>query len=310
MDSRIILTQADFSANNIGRYVEMLDLTKKVLAKQTQYDIDSSEAIALNAFLANLVNDGFIGGSNPLLTFLAIPALASGHDELFYDIAFTDSNGYPTQSMAQDELSTAEANRYINADINNDKIVGAISSYNTNTGGSRLITMNASPYEGTTFPSMSMVCYRRTNTTNPSTGYYISTQNDAANNKPSSFGFNKNYACLGSGNPGAQSGGRYQVTINDFTSGFIGISYDSVNNNITGLADNATFGETTTIGTPSLLVSDNSRKLTFAATAYSASQNAQASFLAFGKFIDSTNMAKLKNYVDTLMVALHVKSNS
>lgn len=87
MDSRIILTQADFSANNIGRYVAFSDFTRKVLTAQTQYNTEDEEAIALNIFLTQLENGGYINCDNPKLRTLIIPALASEHSELLVDIA-------------------------------------------------------------------------------------------------------------------------------------------------------------------------------------------------------------------------------
>lgn len=97
------MKQADFSANNIGRVATMSELTKKTLSKQTQYSIDSQEAVALDNFLAAMTAGGFIGGDNPKLSVLMIPALASGHDDLFYNICKLDANGAPTNWMPATE---------------------------------------------------------------------------------------------------------------------------------------------------------------------------------------------------------------
>lgn len=99
MSANITLSRANFSANNIGRVAIMSELTKKVLSKQTQYSIDSAEAAALDTFLAALTAGGFIGGETPKLSVLMIPALASGHDDLFYNICKLDENGAPTNWM-------------------------------------------------------------------------------------------------------------------------------------------------------------------------------------------------------------------
>ena len=127
MENRIILTKADFSQNNIGRYVELSQLTKKVLSKQTQYNEGSAEAIALNEFLDELTNNGYIGGTNPILKTLIIPALANSHDEFLYNIAFLDSDGYPTDEMSSDE-KTAEI-KALYPTYSGTKIVGVVKKY-------------------------------------------------------------------------------------------------------------------------------------------------------------------------------------
>lgn len=124
MKANIILSGADFSENNIGRYVPMSDLTLKVLSKQTQYLPGSDEAIALSIFLDSLTNDGFIGGDSPLLTDLIIPALAASHSELLHNIAHLDGSGYPTNSMGETEAAeTTEANWTNIPVVVNDKII-------------------------------------------------------------------------------------------------------------------------------------------------------------------------------------------
>lgn len=127
MENRIILTKADFSQNNIGRYVELSQLTKKVLSKQTQYNEGSAEAFALNEFLDELTNNGYIGGTNPILKTLIIPALANSHDEFLYNIAFLDSDGYPTDEMSSDE-KTAEI-KALYPTYSGTKIVGVVKKY-------------------------------------------------------------------------------------------------------------------------------------------------------------------------------------
>ena len=124
MSANITLKQANFSANNIGRVAIMGELTKKVLAKQTQYSIDSAEATALDTFLAAMTAGGFIGGENPKLSVLMIPALASGHDDLFYNICALDLDGYPTNWMPAYEATTPIYHGYKPGDYN----IGAYAS--------------------------------------------------------------------------------------------------------------------------------------------------------------------------------------
>lgn len=123
MESRIILKRADFSQNNIGRYVELNALTKNILAKQTQYDESSSEAAALNTFVEYLIDNGYIGGNSPKFKVLIIPALAKTHDELLFNIADTDSNGYPVNVMSQTEISATDKIFTLRKDANN-RVVG------------------------------------------------------------------------------------------------------------------------------------------------------------------------------------------
>lgn len=129
MKARIILSNADFSANNIGKYVALSDFTKKVLSKQTQYSEESDEADALNIFLNHLTEDGFIGGESPILRTLIIPGLASGHSELLYDLAQLDGNGYPTNVMSQGEADATEENRVYRPVLDAQSRVVALQRY-------------------------------------------------------------------------------------------------------------------------------------------------------------------------------------
>lgn len=129
MKARIILSNADFSANNIGKYVALSDFTKKVLSKQTQYSEESDEADALNIFLNHLTEDGFIGGESPILRTLIIPGLASGHSELLYDLAQLDGNGYPTNVMSQGEANATEENRVYRPVLDEQNRIIALQRY-------------------------------------------------------------------------------------------------------------------------------------------------------------------------------------
>ena len=299
MDSRIILTQADFSANNIGRYAELSDLTKKVLAKQTQYSIDSAEATALDTFLNALTENGFIGGESPMLKFLVIPALASQHGELFYNIAKLDGDGYPTNAMPSAEVS-AQTKAYQAITDSQTRIVGVkdvrgtlgAEDFNTQT-----LFDNNFDFEGTTVPNVSMVMYNLYNKTSVS-------QDDVMVSLFDGFCFIK-----------AKSMGALKTSVNygyDMTGtklGFLGITLDNMNFAFNAAADNATL--TPNGNTLAAAVTCNSASKGQARIGYSATADARhthTSFVAWGTDIFSEKMAELKSLVDTLMTALHVKS--
>lgn len=129
MKARIILSSADFSANNIGRIVELADLTKKVLARQTQYGEDSDEAQALNTFLNTLVDNGFLGGDSPLLKTLVIPGLGANHGQLMYNIASLDQDGYPVNIMPPAEQEAVENKRVYRPILDSSNRIVAMLAY-------------------------------------------------------------------------------------------------------------------------------------------------------------------------------------
>ena len=167
MENRIILTKADFSQNNIGRYVELSQLTKKVLSKQTQYNESSDEAIALHEFLDELTNNGYIGGTNPILKTLIIPALASSHDEFLYNIALLDSYGYPTDEMSSEE-KVAEI-KALYPTYSGTKIIGLVKKYTEDmttivaqiTKQATIATHLESLSDGNTYPDYSVIVCER-----------------------------------------------------------------------------------------------------------------------------------------------------
>lgn len=167
MKNRIILTKADFSQNNIGRYVELSQLTKNVLSKQTQYNEYSAEAIALNEFLDELTNNGYIGGTNPILKTLIIPALASSHDEFLYNIALLDSDGYPTDEMSSEEKAAEVKALY--PTYSDTKIVGLVRKYTEDmtsivtqlTKQATIATHLESLSTGNTYPDYSVIVCER-----------------------------------------------------------------------------------------------------------------------------------------------------
>lgn len=302
MNSRIILTQADFSANNIGRYVELSDLTKKVLAKQTQYGEDSNEAIALNTFLFNLTNNGFIGGENPLIKCLIIPALASEHDELLYDIAHLDSNGYPTDVMNPDEKTAT--NKAFEVDTDNGIIVG-LKRTTTKPDSLELsqITVDVFQYgSGGSYPSFSFATYNRVGyVTDATSATYL--QNMSSETK---FGYTRNQIQMKYGN-------KYPLTRSitaDETNrmkGFIGISYNETAKDFELLADNITLGERTYNSEYPILVGGTNKVNVFDLGIYANTNFTYISVLALGNYLSSEQMAQFRGFVDTLMTNIHVK---
>lgn len=302
MESRIILSQADFSQNNIGRYVEISELTKKVLAKQTQYEEGSNEAASLNTFLANLTTNGFIGGENPLIKCLIIPALASEHDELLYDIAHLDSNGYPTDVMNPDEKTAT--NKAFEVDTDNGIIVG-LKRPTTAPDSSDLgkITVDVFQYgSGVSYPSFSYATYNRLGTvTGSASAMYL--QNLLSSTK---FGYTKNQIQM-------KYGQNYPLTRNitpDETNGmkgFIGISYNETAKDFELLADNITLGERTYDSEVPIAINNDSKVNDFELGKFANTNFTYISVFALGNYLSSEQMAQFKGFVDTLMTDIHVK---
>lgn len=302
MDSRIILTQADFSANNIGRYVEISDLTKKVLAKQTQYDEQSEEAAALNTFLNSLTTDGFIGGDAPKLSVLLIPALAGVKSELWYNICSIDSNGYP-----RDWTPSAGASKY-EAYEKDGYIVGGYPTANVGVDS----TIDAFSLNGTPFvnqqklPSFSLFTYlsQAMEASNPSTrglanyNYGIGIKLSAAE-------------CL-VGSPSSAIPGTNQATATTSMSsvpvGFYSMSYDGDNghiiiNNVGNIASSTVDVSGGISGLNIGYVNTNMALLSGNANTIASAHSA---IVGFGAGLTQEELATLKGYCDTLAAALHV----
>lgn len=301
MDSRIILTKADFSANNIGRYVEISELTKKVLAKQTQYDESSAEAAALNTFLAGLTSGGFIGGDNPLLNTLIIPALASGHDELLYDIARLDSDGYPTNLMAADE-KTAEVKAFTVGVDSNGRVV-AINRQNSVQPATDLSYITIDLFtSNTVYPSFSVMTYRN-NTMIPASASAVYIGNTTSGCK---FRFMKNDIRLAVGSSVAM---KREISYgNNGSRGFNGISYNASDIDFELLSDGITLGERTYNSEISTVPGYISQVNTFDIGTFAYTNMVHESMIAIGSYLSSAKMAEFKALVDTLMTNLHVKT--
>lgn len=299
MDSRIILTKADFSANNIGRYVEISDLTKKVLSKQTQYDEQSDEAVALNTFLDNLTSDGFIGGTNPKLYDLYIPALAGDHDELLYNLAQLDSNGYPVDCMVDAEKN-AEVKIVRPVEVDGH-IVGmrlfAQSGVTTSEQfDAQAITQLHLPQTvGQKFPSCSVICYNRVNYLNDEKIIvsFGASSNVTVELQSTGFKIRKYNACT------IERGYSDPRPV-----GFIGGDYQQDN------IPDVYIDSSSTIDSGSITGEPNNMVLSSVITdiklgSYNYTTNGQLSVVAVGTHLGATDMNKLHTYINTLLTALH-----
>lgn len=300
MESRIILTQADFSANNIGRYVELLDLTKKVLAKQTQYDEDSEEAIALNTFLQNLTNDGFLGGDNPLLDMLIIPGLASSHGEMLYDIAQKDESGYPLNLMPEPEQTAEENLRCYRPIVNGGKIV-AVQRY-SNTSMDPAVVNTQSRFSNAAWLKAGNVHNQ------PLKSYSVI----LCPNKPTSVTLLKNAsATVNFTNTyfsmvNLTTGSRVLYTTSDNpVQTFALVCYNKDEKRFEGIIDDDSFtGETDT--NPYLNWINNTTFNQLEIGQFKYTEKAELSLVALGSFIPDNKRSALKGYINTFLTAIHV----
>lgn len=305
MEPRIILTKADFSANNIGRYVELSELTKKVLAKQTQYSVDSPEVAALNIFLQNLSDDGFIGGSNPILKTLIIPALAANHDELLYNIAYLDANGYPTDEMNEIEKSSEHkvftvirANEY-------SPIIGLRHSYDASTVSTQA-TIDSHLFKNlaidTPYPDFSVINYGQGGlTTTQASAFVLSNENVNYMIRLNKFEATLFYTSAG--------GIKIASELSNFTnSGFVGFIYKA-KTKIEGFVGNNDMPASSisgSVGTVDSWVIKNGSNI-FSLGNHYADINSQSthSLIALGDGMTIEQLNTLRGYIETLMTALH-----
>ena len=105
----IVLKDADFSENNIGKIVvpvELHEFTKKILTKCTAFAMDSQQAHAINDFIIDIDNAGVLEH----LGFLMCPWLASTKAEAMYDIVNDyqyDNDNYTFDAAAHTLVDTA-----------------------------------------------------------------------------------------------------------------------------------------------------------------------------------------------------------
>lgn len=300
MEPRIILTQADFSANNIGRYIVLSDLTKKVLAKQTQYDEDSAEAIALNTFLTSLTSGGFIGGDNPLLKALFIPALASQHSELFYNIAKLDGNGYPTNEMPSAEASATDKVYSLLKDDSN-RVVGihavrgslSAEAFKAQTTFNNEFGLTS---EALTLPNVSVIEYELNDRTSISAeDKDISLFDGMMHIGPRALKVFK-------------SGNRIGYTATGSGLGFIGFTLNNSTYQFNASADNLILTSDGTL-TGEVVANDETKDDAYIGVSASIEKRqTKFSLVAWGEDIFDDRMTTLKSLVDAFMTAIHVKS--
>ena len=301
MDSRIILTQADFSANNIGRYVELSDLTKKVLAKQTQYEEQSAEAAALNTFLDHLTNDGFIGGKTPLIKTMVIPALAASHAELLFNIADLDGGGYPKNVM-NDTEQTEQTHVLVPFEYSG-RIIGFTVKATTSSELARgRVPHNLSISNSVVYPSLSLVAFVLSSGASSADRKLYNITNSNGNG----YTITSKTAKLYNYNEGTY----LATTTNAAPIGFLGASLNKTGGTWEVLrGDNAVYTYTSE-GTPSSMTANNVNQ--FMSCGFNSNyDNDKASFAAIitADYINPQKMSSLKNYLDALMLALHVVEN-
>lgn len=299
MKARIILNQADFSANNIGKYTELSDYTKKVLAKQTQYTEDSNEANSLNTFLNELISRGFLGGSEPILNYLVIPALAGNAEQLLFNIAELDIDGYPVDKRNDSEkLAVYKVHTPL---YSGGKIVGlqvAPTSELTSTQFSQqqFQQINGLLEKSSAYPSMSLclVC--------PS----ISVR-DADQLVQFGAGYTLNLRNNYYGLYSLNTDVRYlKRTISDLQAGFIGIGYKNdytLSSMFTGVE-----GELETLN-PNLMKtssSDEYNYLRLGIYAYDGTRQFKANAIALGKEMTVEQMGVFRTLINNLLADLNL----
>ena len=299
MKARIILNQADFSANNIGKYTELSDYTKKVLAKQTQYTEDSNEANSLNTFLNELISRGFLGGSEPILNYLVIPALAGNAEQLLFNIAELDIDGYPVDKRNDSEKSAVY--KVHTPLYSGGKIVGLQVAPTSELTSTQFLQQQPQQINGlleksSAYPSMSLclVC--------PS----ISARDaDMLVQFGAGYTLNlfNNYYGLYSLNTGV----RYlKRTISGLQAGFIGIGYKNdytLSSMFTGVE-----GELETLN-PNLMktsASDEYNYLRLGVYAYDRTRHFKANAIALGKEMTVEQMGVFRTLINNLLADLNL----
>lgn len=297
MKAKITLNGADFSANNIGQLVDLSPLTLAVLAKQTQYGQDSDEAIALNAFLNNLENGGFLGENGSIKT-LIIPALASQQSELMYNIALLDNNGYPTNEMSAEEIA-ATTKCYVPY-MSGTRVIG-LESTTHNEEGVTVSTIKAQKrFNPHIFTRAELIPSHSAITFIPqASGILVSEIENTATN--TMLLYQKTKAIIKFGQSICS-----EASITSLGSGFAGFTYNASSKEFGGLLNSGTLGTTNVGETQQTNLNDEGILLGTVGAAANI-VTARTSLLIFAN-TDYTNnqLTTLKGYVDTLMYALHV----
>ena len=299
MKARIILNQADFSANNIGKYTELSDYTKKVLAKQTQYTEDSNEANSLNTFLNELISRGFLGGSEPILNYLVIPALAGNAEQLLFNIAELDVDGYPVDKRNDSEKSAVY--KVHTPLYSGDKIVGLQVAPTSELTSTQFLQqqpqqINRLLEKSSAYPSMSLCLVCPSISARDAdmlvqfgAGYTL----NLFNNYYGLYSLNTNVRYL-------------KRTISDLQAGFIGIGYKNdctLSSMFTGVE-----GELETLN-PNLMktsASDEYNYLRLGIYAYDGTRQFKANAIALGKEMTIEQMGVFRTLINNLLTDLNL----
>lgn len=300
MKGRIILKNADFSANNIGRYLALSELTKSVLAKQTQYNASSAEATILDAFLNSLTQKGFIGGDDPILSLLFLPCLASSHNEMMYNIAKV-RNGYPINEMAQIEMDASEDQQAYKPVYDGSKIIG-MKAYQTS---ATTDVTNKRAFEsyvlnqgtGQKLGSFSYVSYHLS----PAPGWinvFFSTRQPIG----TTVRFNAHTDSPGYVAAVYGDSDIMRASLEGDLKGFVGISYKS-GERFYGVMDNGTLGESSYNASVMDVNPDN--YVTICAADHPSTHTSTAVF-ALGKFMDTAKLTELRTIINDFLSSLNI----
>ena len=317
-NNRIILSTANFSANNIGRYVEVSDLTKKVLEKQTQYEEGSPESLALDTFLNEITEAGFIGGESPKLKYLIIPVLANDGTQLFYNIAHLDGSGYPSDDTysAEKSATTKSFLPYHLGGVQSNKIIGLIRD-NTENRISQTDSNNQSYLEtnlfeglsGQAVPSFGFMFYGvkgNTVTTAAAQQRLFETLNGYG-------AFSRNDELVVGSTSKNSSNGYISSSASSFTGeNFFGFAYDKENAALNILNDEGTFSTPALTGTNTnwTVTSGRESKVIYGVYAYNTASWWANALIACGLGITSSDLSTFRTSVHKLMVALGIRQNS
>lgn len=290
MDGIITLLKADFSANNIGKVNLLGSYTKKLLAKQTKYNIDSTEAVALDTYVKSLEAGGFIGGENPLLTVLMLPCLAAKRDELFFNIAKNDDGGYPV------DWSPVDTSNYIQ-DVDGKGVYANATILPSNNDGKGFKLDTTDVFTAySPIPGFSVINYLYDGITATN----AATRNIAQCNSGVNFTFSGGGASLGVGSKTIATIEGANTVVNK---GFYAVSYDgeTLHGNWNGI-------ERANIAIPTDMQGVGYCNTNFALLQGSSNNdvNANSSLIAFGKAMTADQLTTLKDLTDTLMSKLGI----
>lgn len=309
MSAKIILTQADFSQNNIGRYIGFDPLTEKVLAKQTLYSIDGSEANILDDYIVGLKEKRFIGGDSPLLSVLMLPCLAKDHSELFFNLAQLDENGNPTDWMPAAEASAAESDRVYICEKRDTKTLGVYSKAIAGSiiqGGTLGFKIPGDPFVASSqIPSISFFTYlysamtASSLETRPLVGSSVAWRSEIM--MTCNFGIVRDL-----------SSNQAKITTANTTcpAGFYGMSFNKDNLSVLVNLNGTTTGTDDNVGTSikcASIATEFNNSFELISSNANSIASAHTSIVGFGSTaLSATQLAELKTLSDTFINALNI----